>query len=134
MNLRMSTNTIKGLAERGETAAQVMVEQFNSPHYANGGTGWDNHRWVRYRALLSVLPDWIASYQRGLAVLQVDPAKPPSYGLKTTAQRDLAETVTTTLSQLAQEIDQAKADHPRVVTDLTAAPQPRGRLRRIPQI
>jgi hypothetical protein len=134
MNLRMSTDTIKGLAERGETAGRVMVDQFNTPHYANGGTGWDNHRWVRYRALLSVLPDWIASYQRGLAVLRIDAAKPPSYGMKTAAQRELAETITTTLSQLAQEIDQASADHEGVVTDLTSAPQPRGRLRRIPQI
>jgi predicted acylesterase/phospholipase RssA len=134
MNLRMSTETIKGLAERGETAARVMVDQFNTTHYAHSGTGWDNHRWVRYRALLSVLPDWIASYQRGLAVLQVDPARPPSYGFKTAAQRELAGTIAATLSQLAEEIDQAKVSHPRVVADLTAAPQPLGRLRRIPQI
>jgi predicted acylesterase/phospholipase RssA len=134
MNLRMSTGTITGLADRGETAARVMVEQFNTPHYTNHGTGWDNHRWVRYRALLSVLPDWIASYRRGLAMLEIDATKPPSYRWKTAAQRELAETMTTTLSQLADEIDQATAEDAGVVTGLTGAPQPRGRLRRIPQI
>jgi hypothetical protein len=57
----MDAQTIDGLADRGRAAAEVMVEQFTTPRYPSGNpraTGWDNHRWVRYRALPSALPGW----------------------------------------------------------------------------
>lgn len=133
MNLRMSSTVIDGLTERGRVAAQVMVDQFTNPHYPNGATGWDNHRWVRYRALLSVLPDWAASYKRGAAVLAIDPNRPPAYRLSP-AEQQLAAGITASLDQLAAGIEQAAKDDPAVVRTLTDAPRPRGRLRRIPQI
>jgi len=133
LNLYMDAATIKGLADRGRTAGTVMIEQFTQPRYPSSNptaTGWDNHRWVRYRALLSVLPDWLASYARGRAVLDIDPATPPSYEL-TAAGRDLAAQLTETLDGLAEIA--ATAD-PDALTDLTRAPRPKGAIRRIPQI
>ena len=43
-------------------------------------TGWDNHRWVRYRALVSALPDFLASFAAGRAARErgTRPAPVPS--------------------------------------------------------
>ncbi len=133
LNLYMDAATIDGLADRGRTAATVIIEQFTQPRYPTGkptATGWDNHRWVRYRALLSVLPDWLASYERGRAVLNIDPADPPSYEL-TAAGRDLADRLSGALDGLAQI---AATAHPDARMNLTRAPRPKGAIRRIPQI
>jgi hypothetical protein len=134
LNLFMAGTTIDGLADRGRTAGQVMVEQFTQPHYPTGrpvptATGWDNHRWVRYRALLSCLPDWLNSYARGRQALDTDPTSPPSYGL-TVQGRELARNLTQALDGAAEVI--ANAD-PEALTDLTEAPRPQGMIRRIPQ-
>jgi hypothetical protein len=130
MNLRMQRDTITGLATRGQRAAEVMVEQFATPHYAHGATGWDNHRWVRYRALLSVLPAWAASYKRGAAVLDIDPDAPPAYKL-TGPEQALAAKISASLDDLADAFADADED---LVRRLTDAPRPRGRLRRAAQI
>jgi hypothetical protein len=133
MNLYMDTRTIDGLAARGRAAATAMIEQFNEPRYPPSdptATGWDNHRWVRYRALLSVLPGWLASYARGRAVLDVDPTDPPSYQLST-AGRNLAAQLTEVLDDAARIA--AEAD-PEAIAGLTGAPRPTGILRRIPRV
>ena len=133
LNLFMENRTIDGLAERGRTAATVMVEQFTEPQYPAKNpvaTGWDNHRWVRYRALLSVLPEWLRSYEHGHAALDSDPSSPPSYRLKV-AERKLASQITDALDQVADVV--ASAD-PEALAGLTSAPRPKGLLRRIPQI
>jgi len=133
LNLYMDAPTIDGLAERGRVAGTVMVEQFTEPRYPSSdpsATGWDNHRWVRYRALLSVLPDWLASYARGRDVLDTDPGDPPSYPLSA-AGRDLAARVSEALDDLANTV--ARAD-PGALTNLELAPRPKGAIRRIPQI
>jgi hypothetical protein len=133
LNLYMDAPTIEGLAERGQTAGAMMVEQFNVERYpssAPSATGWDNHRWVRYRALLSVLPGWLASYSRGRAVLNIDPTSPPSYRLNA-ASRELADRLTSKLDELAQVA--ASAD-PDALSSLTKAPRPTGTIRRIPRI
>jgi predicted acylesterase/phospholipase RssA len=133
LNLYMDAPTIQALAERGRTAGTVMIEQFTQPHYpmaAPTATGWDNHRWVRYRALLSVLPAWLASYARGRAVLDIDPAAPPSYELSA-AGRDLAGRLAAALDAVAEIAAQAD---PESLANLTGAPRPIGAIRRIPQI
>lgn len=80
LNLHMDAPTIDQLAERGQVAAEAIVDQFTAPHYPErgpaGATGWDNHRWVRYRALLSVLPGWLRSYRNGKTTLGIDPSAP----------------------------------------------------------
>jgi predicted acylesterase/phospholipase RssA len=131
LNLYMDGHTIEGLASRGRAAGQVMVDQFTQPRYPAGAataTGWDNHRWLRYRALLSVLPGWLESYARGREVLGIDPASPPSYSL-TARGRELALSLSTALDQAAEVI--AAAD-PEALSELTEAPRPQGMIRRIP--
>jgi hypothetical protein len=134
LNLYMDDETIGGLAERGATAGTVIADQFETPHFppsAPVATGWDNHRWVRYRALLSVLPAWLASYARGRAALDTDLQHPPSYDFENEAERRLAIELTAALDQLAAIGNDASED---VVKHLTAKPRPLGAIRRIPTI
>jgi predicted acylesterase/phospholipase RssA len=133
MNLYMTRPTIERLAKRGQAAARVLIDQFTKPHYREdtlGATGWDNHRWVRYRALMTALPDWLASYAEGRKVLDIDPARPPSYDLSAAAQ-SLAESIAEALDRVAQVAGTAD---PEALSDLMEAPRPRGAIRRIPQI
>lgn len=133
LNLHMDAPTIDGLADRGRIAATVIIQQFTQPRYPRSNpvaTGWDNHRWVRYRALLSLLPDWVASYARGRSLLNVDPADPPSYEL-TGAGRDLADRLSAGLDDLAEIVTTARED---ALTNLSGAPRPKGAIRRIPRI
>ena len=130
LNLYMGTETIDGLADRGRVAGAVMVDQFTQPHYRGGATGWDNHRWVRYRALLSALPDWVASYASGRDVLEIDPKDPPSYPFSA-GGRDLAAKISEDLDRLATTIQDAEA---KAIENLEATPRPLGAIRRIPQI
>ena len=128
LNLYMERDTITRLAERGEAAADLMVEQFTTDKY-DGATGWDNHRWVRYRALMTVLPQWLESYARGKSVLDITPADAPSYKFPTAASRDLAEELSVAMDAAAAIVTGADA---KALDDLTAAPRPKGMIRRIP--
>jgi predicted acylesterase/phospholipase RssA len=132
INLHMDTATIARLAARGQAAAEVMVEQFNEPRYPEKSpvaTGWDNHRWVRYRGLLAVLPDWIESYAQGRRALEIDPMSPPSYRLNA-RERALASGMTDGLDKLAEVVESADTAD---VTSLTSRPRPQGTLRRTPR-
>jgi predicted acylesterase/phospholipase RssA len=132
INLHMDAATIEDLSVRGRMAAEVLIDQFTEPHYptrAPRATGWDNHRWVRYRALLSVLPSWLRSYQRGIRVLDIDVESPPSYPL-TAAERTLADHLTGALDTLAEAVETADG---RALDGLGATPRPQGMLRRIPR-
>lgn len=135
LNLHMEQPTIDGLADRGKTAAAVLVEQFDRRCYRTAAenpmqTGWDNHRWVRYRALLSVLPEWLESYRRGYEALDIDPAAPPSYRLGSN-EIAAADRIATELEALAVT---ASAQAPQVIARLVSAPNPPGALRRVPRI
>jgi predicted acylesterase/phospholipase RssA len=132
LNLYMDGSTIDELADRGRAAGQVMVEQFTQPRYptrAPTATGWDNHRWVRYRALLSCLPIWLMSYSHGRQALDIDPASPPSYPL-TDRAHELARNLTQALDGAAEVIATADRD---ALTDLIERPRPQGLIARIPQ-
>lgn len=138
INLAMSDATIERLAGRGEFAAEAIMDQFNEPHYPpmiDGrptSTGWDNHRWIRYRALLSVLPAWAESYGRGRVVLGDALAEdPPSYRFVNRDEAELAVELDQAMGRLAQIV--AEAD-PQTLASLTARPKPVGAIRRVPQI
>ncbi len=132
LNLFMDTTTLTRLATRGTAAGEVITEQFLEPRYPPSeprSTGWDNHRWVRYRALLSTLPAWLDSYSQGMAVFDLDPNAPPSYQLSAPG-RELAAQVRAKLDELAAMLDNTDD----AIGDLTAAPRPLGVIRRVPQI
>jgi predicted acylesterase/phospholipase RssA len=138
LNLAMSNATIQRLAERGADAAEAIMNQFDEPHYPplrDGeptSTGWDNHRWVRYRALLSVLPLWAHEYGRGRQVLGSRLlAEPPSYPFGSCAEQQLAAELDAGMQRLADVI--AEAD-PQALDAITSRPQPVGLIRRVPQI
>ena len=135
MNLNMQRGAIDRLATRGSAAASVLVDQFNQPHYKLGTaspfTGWDNHRWVRYRATIAALPDWLASFCRGAEVLQIDPRErttQPSYELDESVAV-VAERITDDLQALAAAIAASDQD---AVRTLQSAPNPKTVLRRVP--
>ena len=138
MNLFMDAATIDTLAERGRAAARAMIDQFNQPRYparAPSATGWENHQWVRYRALLASLPDWLEGWHRGRSVQQFGQA-PPSYPMTRTVQR-LAEDLAGTLDAGANVLEPGEADpdeHRRAVAGLVKEPAPAGVIRRTPMI
>ncbi len=129
LNLYMDAATIAALTERGRAAAAALVAQFNEPRYPEReprATGWENHRWVRYRALLSGLPAWLGSWAAGRDGLEEIGEAPPSYPL-TGATRRLAEELTGHLDAAAAALDDS-------APTLAAAPAPVGVIRRVPRI
>ena len=128
LNLHMDAPTIGDLADRGQVAGRVIVDQFTQPHYPHASTGWDNHRWVRYRALLSVLPAWLTSYERGRRALDINEPAPPSYRLSPEAMQ-LATSLARAMDTAAAVVATAATD---TLQELTSAPRPNGMIRRIP--
>lgn len=125
LNLDMSTDTIRALQERGRLAARKLVTQFDAPVFAHGGTGWDNHRWIRYRALLGTLPEFLRDYRRAEALVP-DGDDPPSHPWRRAATRRLAEGLSEQLGDAADLL----ADDPAGRAELRSAPRPLSVLRR----
>lgn len=130
MNLDMKGPTIGRLADRGEAAASAMVSQFNEPQYRDKFTGWDNHRWIRYRAALATLPDFLASFQRGASILAIDADDTPSIDI----QRDEAALAATIQDRLVALADTIAATDDETVGGLVHDPRPHTVLRRVPQL
>ena len=130
MNFDMQGATIDRLANRGAAAAAVMAKPFNQPKYRTKFTGWDNHRWIRYRATLASLPDWLASFKRGATVLAIEPDDTPGIDISLAAA-ELAKQITDRLTDLADVIATAE---PEVVDSLMGDPRPRTVLHRVPQL
>lgn len=128
MNLNMPGPTIERLAGRGTAAAEAMIDQFTNPHYRHTFTGWDNHRWIRYRATLASFPEWLASFQRGFGLLQIDPPKTPSFDVDKDGA-ELAAAIASALTKLADDI--GANEH---LANLVADPRPKTVLRRVPQL
>lgn len=133
LNLQMPTPVIEELAYRGEVAARRLVGQFRDNHYppsAPTQSGWANHRWVRYRALLAGMPGFLEAYAKGKAELGDIENNPPSLPRLTKAATALAHEITGALDAAAI----ASADSPAARAKLTAAPRPITVIRRVPQI
>lgn len=130
LNLFMDGATIAGLADRGEAAADALTRQFTEPRYQDW-TGWDNHRWVRYRALLAAFPEWLSAFREGREALGIDPARTPSYQMSARA-RALSREIDRLLDEAAALVEDQ--DRQAAVGDLTRAPRPLTRLRRVPQL
>ncbi len=135
LNLYMLSPTITGLAARGQAGAEALIDQFTQDHYKTEEsptrTGWDNHRWIRYRALMASLPDFLTGYSRGKAVFDadIDPADPPSYAMNARERRVAAE-----LSDALDDAVAATDASPDAVAGLKTAPARAGTLRRTPRM
>lgn len=138
MNLHLDAATIEQLSERGRAAARALIDQFNQPRYPArqpSATGWENHKWVRHRALLACLPDWLEGYARGRAA-QDFPPEPPSYPM-TRAVQGLADALTANLDATAAVLEAPGGDpevQRKALAGLTRQPAPHGVIRRTPAI
>lgn len=140
LNLFMDAKTITGLAERGQVAAAALLDQFRSKHYPTRNpkfTGWENHRWLRYRAMISALPTFLRRYAHGRAALNLGQGGVPSYTLSREG-RDLAEDLLRKFDEAAEILsphdpEQLKQREQRAA-ELRAAPNPVAALRRVPEL
>lgn len=135
LNLSMAPAVISRLAERGEVAASELSAQFRDKTYpANAErkthSGWNNHRWVRYRALLAGMPAFLASYLRGIEALDLDPDDVPSYEFDGESAA-LAEVISRGLSNTALGIEPVNE---KTLENLTGTPGPATVIRRVPQL
>ncbi len=104
MNLHMPPSVIKRLGDRGRTAGDVLL---NLPP-----GWWDDHRWVRYRSIMSLLEDFLEHYEKGYAdnssrsmagmIVRPACADPQSYRLKDDRERQFAKDVTDALIGLCR--------------------------------
>jgi hypothetical protein len=60
LNLSMPTEVVTRLSSRGQFAAQRLVQRFGPT-----GEGWNNHRWLRFRAATAALSEWLAGFEKG---------------------------------------------------------------------
>ena len=127
LNLDMGAPTIERLALRGRLAARKLVKQFDDVSYANGGTGWDNHRWIRYRALMATMPEFLRDFAAGHRLVP-DPQSPPSYEFDRVAARPLLAELSTSLVASAERVAAAEPETLAAVRDRPASS---GRLRRV---
>lgn len=66
MNLNMHERDVTALSQRGACAAERLVDVFagNQPGVVPTW-GWDNHRWLRFRAAMAALSDTLGSFRGG---------------------------------------------------------------------
>ena len=134
LNLRMDPDVVDTLAERGRVAARELAAQFDGLRYPLRKpmrSGWDNHRWVRYRALISGMPAFLSSYQHGYEQLKLGSGTMPSYPV-TAKSRALAKQISQHLIAAADLIREHEAT--QELADLESEPRPLAPVRRVPQI
>lgn len=133
LNLSMKEDVVARLSERGRAAATALLDQFEEPRYKDEDgdvtvSGWENHVWVRYRALMSGLPRFLAGYRKGIT------ESPP---LRTTAAYELGgrgSALSTAIDGLLVSAADAAIAAPEAVDELEASPNPRTVIRRVPDI
>ncbi len=135
LNLTMSADVIDQLAERGQVAAAEIVAQFRGRTYPTKAlrknfSGWDNHRWVRYRALLAGMPAFLGGYLRGFEALGLDPGDVPSYEFDGDSAL-LAELISSGLRATALGIEPINS---KTIATLSDTPGPPTVIRRVPEI
>lgn len=134
LNLYMGGKTIDALAARGEAGADALIDQFTQKRYKTVESptrdGWENHRWVRFRALMATLPDFLTGYSRGKDEFGIKPADPPSYPMSM-GERGLAAELVGALDGAAAAIKGAEPDD---VDGLKSSPARAGTLRRTPRM
>ncbi len=96
MNLKMKTEDIERLADRGAAAASILAERFGPAPPAEVKLTWDNQRWIRYRAYMDLLERKGLEARRGFldgstgTPLHELSASPPDFPWQGQAQANLA--------------------------------------------
>ena len=136
LNLNMQQETIDELSDRGEVAAGRIAEQFAQKRYPRAGrgaltrTGWDNHRWVRYRALMAGMPAFLGAFQRGEDALKMGPGRLPSYPFEGDSQQ-VADLIAENLLNAASGVE---GFDEKTLDNLTKTPGPPTVIRRMPTL
>jgi predicted acylesterase/phospholipase RssA len=131
LNLTMPPETVTALADRGQVAGAKLVDKFAPKPGSDALTGFDNHRWLRLRAALAGLGEWLDEFaetfdQPGDGALpypelvKLTAAELPSY------HRSL-RTVRSMVAELNDLVDAVDVDALSV-----GAPRPRAKLRLTP--
>jgi hypothetical protein len=68
LNLDMDARTVDALVDRGRRAGEMLVARFGAPSELervvdDDVMSWENHRWIRYRTLMSELRALLARYE-----------------------------------------------------------------------
>ena len=104
LNLSMPEDVVRRLSERGRFAALRVKGRFVDSAPGVPAAGWDNHRWIRFRAATAGLSDWLTGFERGYPspdapttsydTMLTDAADQPSYkiegGRRTAAEARVA--------------------------------------------
>lgn len=138
MNLAMPAPIVSSLANRGQAAADLLVQKFTGTLPGKEqGWGWNNQRWIRFRTATAGLNAWLAKFEHNysaaapgatpyahLAGANADDAL-PSYAFSTVGKRNAANERTAELLAIAGTwgADDALLDR---------APRPRPQLRLTP--
>ncbi len=139
MNLNMTDDVLKKLADRGTAAGDLIIRNFDAPNPPNctGGavqpTNWPNHRVIRYRNSMSLLEHWVrafcARYDAGYAALMQRPLgdPPSSFQWEDNDQRAYAKDATDAVidvnTRLAASGQSFEDGTPRPQPDLATRPR-----------
>ncbi|RDH79557.1 hypothetical protein DVS77_04865 [Mycolicibacterium moriokaense] len=138
MNLSMPKDVVTGLADRGEAAADLLVEKFTgTPDGKPRNWGWNNQRWIRFRTATAGFNAWMTkfdtNYRKDVAesLPYADLAGPgadaalPSYRFDSAADRTAANDLTIALLGLT-----STWGTPNALSD--SAPRPHPQLKLMP--
>ena len=153
LDLNMPQETIKSIGERGELAGTLLTERFSLKRPHDRLTGkviqltWDNHRWVRYRAIMAAIEDLARRFQNRWDIvarkgqprsypqlLKRSPSsKPRSYPFGDQDHRRFAEEVTAEFISFVKNGFDAKRSFDLGDSDRQGrSPRPKPRLRVMP--
>ncbi len=66
LNIAMPPEVVARLEAKGATAADALIGHFTRDMPNKNGTGWDNHRWLRYRTTMAQLEEYLAHFANGM--------------------------------------------------------------------
>jgi predicted acylesterase/phospholipase RssA len=133
LNLTMPKATVEALSQRGRDAAEALLEQFHEPNYRDSRgretvTGWENHLWVRYRALLAGMPRFLRGYTEGLD------EQPPRRDTAAYHLGPASAALVERIDELIADADTTATDAPAAVRAVEREPAPRTVIRRVPDV
>ena len=144
LNLNMPPELILELGQRGEQAANLLMDHFTLPA-DQIELSWDNHRWVRYRSMMGLLEEMLREIQSTMnnpmsgdrsyeeLILREIGTAPKSYKWENNSQRTFAEKGTGELMALIAKWEELRAKDPSS-TFTTDTPRPQPELRVKPQV